>query len=412
MIRWIKCNRLHWGDEMLKDFFENNAPKNKELKNLYYLIHKEGPMTSAVIIEKTAIKKTTLVRMLDELIKDKFIKENGFGESAVGRPPILYGVEPVYSYIIGVHISRMKTNIVLLDLQFRQVDQESFVMTTMHTPEFVVMKIRSVINRFMVKHQFDNDRLLGIGLASIGPLDQQEGMILEPESFLSGNWCHVPIVQMIREHFPIRILFEKGANAAAIAELESAKGLYKNILYCISGGWGMDCGVINDGLILQERFADAKGYGHMIIDLDGKECTCGNRGCLLAYTSFKSILHELKNENALLSQMDDEVFQKATLTDMMEYFKQGDALTEKVILQSARYLGVALSNLIRIFQPEKVILNGPFIYEIDQYCEETVQQTKAQLSGNYDVVFSQGELKENAAAIGAGILLFNSYFDK
>lgn len=397
---------------MFKCFLENNTLKNKDLKNLYYLIHKEGPMTSAEIIEKTSIKKTTLVRMLDELMRDGFIKGNGFGEATVGRPPILYAVEPTCSYIIGIHISRMKTNIVLLDLQFRMMDQESFVMTTMHTPDFVVMKIQSIIHRFMERHQFDIGRILGIGLASIGPLDRREGMILEPESYLSGNWSHVPIVQMIRESFPVHILFEKGANAAAIAEFHSVKGLYQNILYCISGGWGMDCGVINDGTILQERFADGKGYGHMIIDLDGKECSCGKRGCLLAYTSFRSILQELKSENALLAQMDEGVFRKATLTDMMEYFKQGDALTEKVILHSARYLGVGLSNLIHIFQPEMVILNGPFIYGIDRYYDEVVHQTKQQLSGREDIVFGQGELKENAAAIGAGILLFNSYFER
>ena len=126
---------------MFKQFLENSTLKNEDLKKLYVLIHKYGPINKTDLIEKTKIKKTTLVRMIDELLKNKFIKEDGLGESSVGRPPILYDVEPNCNYIIGIHISRMRTNIVLLDLRFNQLDQVAFVMTSIHTPEFVMMKI-------------------------------------------------------------------------------------------------------------------------------------------------------------------------------------------------------------------------------------------------------------------------------
>ena len=128
---------------MFKRFLENESPKNQELKKIYFLIHKYGPIGKAELIEKTMIKQTTLVRMLNELQKQQFIKSH-IGESNVGRPPILYDVEPKCNYIIGVHISQMKTNIVLLDLRFNVVDQETFVMTSIHTPDFVFMKIENI----------------------------------------------------------------------------------------------------------------------------------------------------------------------------------------------------------------------------------------------------------------------------
>ena len=146
---------------MFKQFLENTTLKNQELKKLYLLIHQYGPIKKTDLIEKTKIKKTTLVRMIDELLKHKFIRENGFGESSVGRPPILYDVEPKCNYIIGIHISRMKTKIVLLDLRFNQLDQMSFVMTSIHTPEFVMMKIESTIRTFMEIHRFDERHAFG-----------------------------------------------------------------------------------------------------------------------------------------------------------------------------------------------------------------------------------------------------------
>ena len=149
---------------MFKQFLENESPKNQELKRLYFLIHKYGPIGKAELIEKTMIKQTTLVRMLNELQKDQYIKSH-IGESQIGRPPILYDVEPNCNYIIGVHISRMKTNIVLLDLRFNVVDQETFVMTSIHTPDFAFMKIENTIRHFMEVYGFDEDTLLGIGVA-------------------------------------------------------------------------------------------------------------------------------------------------------------------------------------------------------------------------------------------------------
>lgn len=397
---------------MFKRFLENTTQKNQELKKLYLLIHRYGPIRRVDLIEKTEIKKTTLTRMIDELLKSKFIKENGYGISSVGRPPILYDVESDCNYIIGVHISRMKTNIVLVDLRFKQIDQESFVMTSIHTPEFVIRKLESIIHGFMEKYHFDEKKLLGIGLAIIGPLNQEEGMLLSPNSLLMANWENVRIVEMLQDKFPVKILLEKSPNAAAIAEYHAAGFMHKNILYCISGGWGMDCGVVMDGRILQDHYAGENGYGHMIIDMDGNECSCGKRGCIVAYTSFKGILTELKKENALLDNMNEELFQKASFNEMMEYFLQGDKITEEVILRSSRYLGTGLSNLVNLFNPDLVIVNGPFIYEFEEYYNQVIQYTTQNVQKEKEIIYGQGILKGNAAAVGVAILLFDSYFSE
>ena len=395
---------------MFKQFLENKTQKNQELKKLYLLIHKYGPIRRTDLIEKTKIKKTTLTRMIDELLNNKFIKESGYGESSVGRPPILYDVESECNYIIGVHVSRMKTNIVLLDLRFNQIDQESFVMTSIHTPEFVIMKLESIINGFMENHNFNEKELMGIGLAIIGPLNQKEGVILSPNSLQMANWENVRIVEMIRNKFPVKILLEKSPNAAVVAEYHALGSVHKNILYCISGGWGMDCGVLIDGTILQDHCAGGNGYGHMIIDIEGEVCSCGKRGCIVAYTSFKGILQVLKKENALVGSMKEEIFQEASYNEMMEYFMQGDQVTEDVIIRSSRYLGIGLSNLVNLFNPELVILNGPFIYEFNNYYSQVVENIEPNVQKEKEIVYSQGILKDNAAAVGAAILLFDSYF--
>lgn len=396
---------------MFKQFLENSTPKYQDLKKLYLLIHKFGPITKTELIEKTKIKKTTLVRMIDELLKNNFIKESGYGESTVGRPPILYDVESDNYYLIGLHISRMKTNIVLLNLKYEQIDQEIFVMTSIHTPEFVMMKIKDIIQTFMEVHHFDEKKLLGIGIATIVPLNRSEGMILEPESYLAANWKNVPIVKLVQELFSVKVVLEKGVNAGAIAEYHAADFVHENILYCVSGSWGLDCGVIVNGQVLPDYYADAVGYGHMIVDLEGKECSCGKRGCVIAYTSFKSILRELKNEDAMFGDVSEELFQNASINDLMEYFKQGNKRTEDIVLRSAKYLGIGLSNSLNLFRSKLVVLNGPLIYEFRGYYNQVVEHITRNIQEKKEVTFTKGKLKENAPAVGAAILLFQSYFN-
>ncbi|MFS0781970.1 ROK family protein [Bacillus sp. 1P06AnD] len=397
---------------MFKRFLENHSLKNEDLKNLYLLIHQNGPIKKMDLMEKTHIKKTTLVRMMDELIKQKYIKEIGFGEALVGRPPILYDIEPDCNYMIGIHISRMKTTIMLLDLRFNPIDQLSFVMTPIHTPEFVMMKIDSTIKRFMETHHFDERKLLGIGVAMIGPINQMEGVILKPESSLLAGWENVRIVDMIREKYPVKVIVEKSANAAVAAEHHAANYVYENILYCISGGWGMDCGIINNGNILRNNDVHGSSYGHMIIDVDGRVCSCGKRGCIVAYTSFKGIIEELYKEKALHGMMKEELFEQASLSEMMEFFVQGDEKMKNIILKSSCYLGIGISNLVNIFNPDLVVLSGPFMFEFDEYYKQTVKSAKENSMNKREIKYSQGALKENAASIGAAILLFNTYFSK
>ncbi len=395
---------------MLKLFFEKTTSKKQELKKLYLLIHKYGPINKNELIEMTNIKKTTLVRMIDELLRNNLIKESGFEETSIGRPPILYDVEQESNFIIGIHISRMKTNVVLVDLRYNQIDQESFAMTSIHTPEFVIRKVENIIQRFMEMFDIDEEKLLGIGIVTTGPLNRDDGIILKPESLLEANWGNVNIVKMIQEKFPVRVILEKSSNAAATAEYHAANSVHKNILYCISGGWGMDCGIIMNGEILQENYVSTNGYGHMIIDVDGNLCSCGKRGCIVAYTSFKGILNELNKVKGLVGNMNDELFQKASLNDMMEYFLQGDKITEDVIIRSSQYLGIGLSNLINLFNPDLVILNGPFIYDYKDYFIKVIEYTKKNIQKEKEVKFTQGKLKENAAAVGSAILIFDSYF--
>lgn len=387
---------------MLKEFLTNNNVKDQMMKKIYKLIQLNKQMTKNDLLLKTGIKHTTLNRMIDGLMERQLIKESGQGTSSGGRPPTLYQIEEKANYIIGIEISRTETKVVLLDLFFKIVKKESFQMTMKDEPSIVFSKIKRMINHFLANLNIAVDRLLGIGVGTVGPMDRQKGIIYNPEAFLAPNWEHVKIRELLKQNFPIRITIDNGANTAAIAESTQRNFLYNNILYCING-YGIRCGVISNGNLIHSKQGDASAFGHIIIHEDGKECICGQKGCLTAYASYGAILKEFNELTRDSSNL--EIF--------IRKLNEDDPKVKQIAEKAAHYYGIGIANMVNILNPELIVLHGSLIYESSFYYNAVI---KSAISHTYKkdketIKFSKGLLGEDGIAVGAAIQIFQSYFE-
>ncbi|MEW9668472.1 ROK family transcriptional regulator [Ammoniphilus sp. 3BR4] len=392
---------------MFKKFIEDDTPKNRDIRNIFRLIQKHGPISKAELSEMSKMKLTTLARMIDELHKANFIKEHGVGDSGGGRPPVLFHVEPNLGYLISVFISRMYTSIGLYNLHYQSIEKINFVMTPHHTPEFVLNEIVQCIKSFMIKHHFSEKELLGIGIGAIGPLDSQKGMILCPDPFFAPGWADVPIVDYLKKVFDVKILLEDGSNTSVLGEFSECSDHTNNILYCING-WGIGCGVIADGKLFCGKTGDASGYGHIIIQVNGHTCTCGKRGCLLAYTSLYSIMNELSDRYPAINWGMQEAGRLSTIEITNRLIEDLWASSD-VVLNSAYYYGIGVANMAKLYHSDLVILSGPLIYRYPKYYE-TVVETAQEYVGSNKVIFSQGALGEEAGMVGGAVMVFESHF--
>ncbi len=393
-----------------KQFFEDDSLKSRNLKDIYRLIHQNGPMKKTDLLEASNLTQTTLVRTIDELLKSNFIYESGLEKSSGGRPPILYQIVSDSSYVIGIDISRTRTTIALLDIGFNIIDKIDFTMTKEHTPKRTIAKIIDVIKHFKKNHHLTSDDILGIGIGSVGPLDREKGIILNPESFLAVGWERVSIVEEIKNEFGVHTVLENGANTAALSEYYQSPALNQNILYCISGA-GLRCGTLANGQIVKNKKGDASSFGHMIIDIDGRTCTCGHKGCLLSYISLNamanSIKHRIDNgEKSIMDQNLDEI----TLEKIIKAGELKDNLVHQVVSEAADYFGIGIANMINLAHPEHVILDGKLIYEYPTYYENVIHTAKKHIYHLKEAVsFSRGVLKEDAVVVGAAVYLFDTF---
>ncbi|WP_227935264.1 ROK family transcriptional regulator [Alkalihalobacillus deserti] len=394
---------------MLKSFIKDELPKNQILKTIYLLIHDHGPTTKTDLLEKTNLTQTTLFRIIERLEKEKLIVECGYGESNGGRPPILYKINARLGFIISIHINRMFTRVCLHNLQFESLDEVSISMTKSHTPRVVIDETFKNIQRFMSKHHFTIDDLLGIGIGAIGPLDREQGVILEPEPFAAPGWENVPIVEEFKKRYPVKIMLENGATLAALGEYKGDSSNYKNILCSISS-WGIGCGIISNGKVVRAHNGNVGLYGHMVVDIGGNKCKCGKRGCLQAYTSLYAILKDL--ESNYLSEKRDLTWFRDNTIPLIKELNRNREVTYEAVMRSAYYYGVGLSNIINLLETEVAVLSGPLIQLYKGYFEKVKETAMQHITLNKNVIIVQEKSLQASASVGAAVTIFSSLFGR
>lgn len=301
------------------------------------------------------------------------------------------------------------------DLNFNIIDRNSFMMTKEHTPQLTIELIVHQLKVLMNDHHISLAQLLGIGIGAVGPLDRENGIILEPEFFQASGWRNVNIVKILKDTFPNQlVLLENGANTAALTEYYFTSTPSRNILYCISGV-GLRCGVLTNGQFMKNMTGDASAFGHMIIDIND-EIDSDNR-TLSSYISLDSILEETikrieHQEKSILVELVKGDLTKINIDHLLTGLKKGDLLIQDIVMKSAYYFGIGLANIINILHPERVILSSTIIYQFPPYYQK-VTDTAQKYIYRFDkenVSFELGELKEDAVSIGASVLIFDSCF--
>lgn len=385
---------------VFKTFIEDDSRKNELYKKAYQYIHKQKFISKAKLIDQLQTKPTTMTRILDELLENGWIKEGGYGPSSGGRPPVLYEVNETVAWIVGVDISRAATRLVLTNLNFAIVERHVISMTTNHGPDMLFEEICSIIEKWLHAYHIGFDELLGIGVGTVGPILRAEGILLNPESFLSEGWGRINIREKL-SRFPVRIIVDNGANSGAASEFLIHQEMYRHILYC-TVGYGIRGGFLYDGKIFYTGKGDASALGHVIVQADGKVCICGRQGCLAAYSSYSAMLDEYKRITGI--EVDFKEFLKLT--------KSGDQTALFIAKKSAYYLGVGIANMMNALRPELVVLHGALIYETDFFFEKAVSSARSHIFMPEAVssLFKKGTLKEEAIALGAAVQIFESHF--
>ena len=202
-------------------------------------------------------------------------------------------------------------------------------------------------------------------MASIGPVNMKEGMILNPPRFFGIS--HVPVVEELRKRYPWPVCLDHDSNSAAQAEKLFGVGKKVQDFLFLEVTDGIGSGIVSNGEVIHNSRGYAPEIGHISIHGDGELCSCGNRGCLELYADANVVSGRLCRELGIRAD-----FEK--LCRMWER-KEVDTALRKMMED----LSVALVSAVNLLQPELIVLGYEAVYLPERYVgylEELVNQRK------------------------------------
>ena len=203
------------------------------------------------------------------------------------------------------------------------------------------------------------NELVGIGISCGGPLDSKKGTINCPPNL--PDWDNVSICDMFYEHFGLRPNLQNDANACAVAEWKFGSGYGTENMIFLTFGTGMGAGLILDGKLYSGTNDMAGEVGHIRLSPDGPE-GYGKEGSFEGFCSGGGIkrLGEMMIEKARLEGTESILFSETEITAKAIAIaaKNGDNLAKKIYDTCAEKLGMGLSILIDILNPEAIVIGS------------------------------------------------------
>ena len=274
----------------------------------------------------------------------------------------------------------------------------------------LIQRVQESIKEAIKKAQVSPSDILTIGVAAPGQIDINNGLMLfSPLFHVQGE--PFPFAAKLYEYVDAHhITLINNNDAHGIGEQRIGEGKQIEDLVYIRIGYNTGaCIIINKGLYTGiDNLAGE--FGHMVVDLNGPECDCGNRGCLDMIVSRAAIERELlrlnkKGETTVLSMALNKEPIDINSTVIADAIDQEDALTCRVVEKAADALGIGIANVINFLNPQVVILGGDVIDEIDLYFDTAVASArKRSLHANMrNLSIIRGSLGTTGAAYGAAV---------
>ncbi|MDP5276279.1 ROK family transcriptional regulator [Chengkuizengella axinellae] len=354
-------------------------------------------VSRAAISEKTGLNKGTVSSLVNELIESQFVYEAGTGKSSGGRKPVMLLFNHQAGYSIGIDLGVNYILYVITDLSGDIIYEQKESIHD-HSTVAILSTLIKTIRELFQKTPKSPYGIIGIGIGVPGIVNEK-GTILHAPNL---GWKNVKLKQALNDEFKVSVVIDNEANAGTLGENQFGRGQNAENLIYISAGIGIGVGMILRNKIYRGVSGYAGELGHMTIKADGEQCRCGNVGCWELYAS----------EKALLKQSEAISHDENKLQQYIHLAAKGDESVMQNFSQVGVYLGIGISNIINIFNPELIIVGGR-LSTAEQWIKDTILSTVEQRALTYhnqktEVIFS--DLRTKSTTLGASTLAISKFF--
>ena len=393
----------------------NKLSSNDNYAFILDTVRRFGPIGRADIAKFTNLSGPRVTLLVRDLIEAGLLKEDEFGVSKGGRPPILLKLVPDHLFAIGVDIGAAKLRAAVVDLGANIVAKIAKETNADEGKERVFKRMIETIYEVIDASGVEKDKIKGIGIGISGVIDHQKGICLFCPNI--KGWENVPVKRLVKEEFGIEASVDESTRMMALAEHWCGLARKVESFIFVTVGIGVGSGIFTNGQLYRGSRGTAGELGHTTVDENGPRCRCGNRGCLETLISGPAIVRRVREELeegvvSLISEMTGSDFAKTTPEIVAEAARKGDKLAFNIMEKTGVYLGIGIANAVNLFNPELVIIGGGVAQASDLFLDTVKRTVKARAlhtaSTSVDIKISK--LADTIAAQGAAILILKDIF--
>ncbi len=361
-------------------------------------IRRNGSITIEGIIDQTGLSRPTVLSILKKLQNDEVVMANGFAATEVGRQPALYSLNSINHLAIGIDVDGPPVNLVVSGLDGEVLYSHTWDIGFDDEGALIAESILNQILAAMEKLHVGHQDVLGIALGLPASIDMYKNQTVRLSRLT--KWNNFPIHDYIQSQTKIKTYVRNDTHLISVAEHQFLQGVRNSLFIVHRSGIGMSV-IINDQIY--EGAMGNSGYiGHTTIDINGRQCDCGLKGCFETYCSKRAIVKDYLTVSG----------KKATYPEILDLASGGDQTAIRVLELAGEYFGVGISNFIRTFEIYNVIIGDIICSEDHVFFRSIVTSTERNLKNFTDEkpAIIRGKLDSGNFGLGGCQFILEKFF--
>jgi glucokinase-like ROK family protein len=382
------------------------AYKNKALKrSVINFMDRTGNITITDLSRELNISVPKITSVVNELIQDGLINDQGKIDSTGGRRASMFGLVSDACFFLGVEVKKYYINLGLMDFNKHIVTIKEKVPYKLENTQESLRELLNTITDFIAELPAEKEKILGIGINLSGRINNRTG-----QSYSYFHFQEEPLASLIQNEVGIRTFLENDSRAMAYGEFCSGEvSNEKNVLF-VNMDYGIGLGILIDGKVYYGKSGFSGEFGHIPFFDNEIICHCGKKGCLETEASGLALIRKFKER--IKQGTTSSVLKKhknaddIKLTDIIEAANSEDMLSIELLAEIGEKIGKGLAVLINVFNPELVILGGT-LSETGDYIRLPLRSALNKFSlslVNSDTQLKISKLGEKAGVMGGCLI--------
>jgi glucokinase len=270
-------------------------------------------------------------------------------------------------YLIGVDLGGTKILAGVFNPQLKCLGRSKMSTKSERGPDPVINRIARCVQDVVDECDLNLKQVKGVSVGAPGAVDPDSGRVIFAPNL---GWEDVPLKKELEKQLELPVFVENDCSICTLGVYDIELERKPRNMIGIFIGTGIGGGLILEGKLYSGFNRTAGEVGHMVLEITGPKCGCGNRGCFEALASRAAIFRKIQTaikdgQKTLLTEMLGDDLENLRSGDLRKAIKRGTNLS-RVIEEAAEYTGIAVANLINIFNPEIVVLGGGVIQALER----------------------------------------------